>query len=96
MALERLAVDIRARVDRILPAGEMDRKPFRPHLTIARIKRPLSTAQRRLLPQVQFVPWDPVPINEIRLVASKLQPQGAQHSDLALLPLGAPQPDTDR
>lgn len=86
-ALEQLATDIRHQVDLALPAGEQDRKSFRAHLTIARIKRPLPAAQRRLLSQVRFVPWEPLPIAAIRLVASELRPEGVRHTDLAVIPL---------
>ena len=94
-ALEQLATDIRHQVDLVLPAGEQDRKSFRAHLTVARIKRPLPAAQRRLLSQIQLVPWEPVPIAAIRLVASELRPEGARHTDLAVVPLegGSQAPD---
>ncbi len=90
-AVEKLAEDVRKRVDEVLPHGEQDRKPFRPHLTVARIKRPLPSAQRRLLPQIRFVPWQPLTIRELKLVASELRPEGARHTDLAVFPLGGVQ-----
>jgi len=88
-ALEKLATGIRHRVDEVLPDGEQDRKPFRAHLTIARIKRPLPASQLRLLPQIQFVPWETLTIDKIQLVKSELRPEGARHTDLAVFPLGS-------
>ncbi len=86
-ALEELAADVRRRVDEVLPGGEQDRKPFQAHLTIARIKRPLPSAQRDLLAEIQFAPWEPLTIPEIRLVASELRPEGARHTDLGVFSL---------
>lgn len=87
-ALEELAAGIRFRVDTVLPDGDQDRKAFRAHLTIARIKRPLLRAQQQLLSQIQFAPWEPLTLDTVRLVKSELSPQGAQHTDLAVIPLG--------
>ena len=94
-ALEKLAEGVRRQVDVILPHGEQDRKPFRAHLTVARIKRPLPATQRRRLPQIRFVPWQPLVIQELRLVASELRPEGARHTDLAVFPLGGLQTPGD-
>jgi 2'-5' RNA ligase len=88
-ALEKLAAGVRQRVDEALPEGEQDRKPFRAHLTIARIKRPLPASQLKLIPQIQFVPWETLMIDAIHLVKSELRPGGARHTDLAVFPLGS-------
>jgi len=86
--LERLAAGIRRRVDEVAPDGPQDRKAFRAHLTVARIKRPLPASQRRLISKIQLLPWQPFTLEDFRLVESKLRPQGALHADLAVFPLG--------
>lgn len=85
--LEALAAGVRQRVEETWPEGPQDRKPFRAHLTFARIKQPLSRGQRDLIAQIQFAPWQPFTVDTVRLVSSELQPTGAHHTDLARLPL---------
>jgi 2'-5' RNA ligase len=87
-ALERLAAGVRRRVDAVLPAGEQDRrKPFRAHLTVARIKRPLKASQTRMLGEIALAPWEPLPVRDFRLVESELRPDGPRYTDLAVFPL---------
>ena len=87
-ALERLAAGIRDRIDAVLPDGEQDRrKPFRAHLTVARIKRPLATSQRRMLSEVALAPWEPLAMRDFRLVRSELLPGGPRYTDLSVFPL---------
>jgi 2'-5' RNA ligase len=85
--LNALAAAVRERVDEVLPDGEQDRKPFRPHLTIARIKRPLPRHQLQLLSGIRFAPWEPLVLKQVHLIASVLHPAGARHTDLAAFPL---------
>jgi 2'-5' RNA ligase len=80
--LEALAAGARRRVEAVWPDGPQDRKPFRAHLTFARVKRPLTRAQRSLLAQIEFAPWQPFTVDALRLVRSELRPEGARHSDL--------------
>jgi RNA 2',3'-cyclic 3'-phosphodiesterase len=87
--LHALAAGVRARVESTWPAGPQDRKAFKPHLTLARIKSPLSRDQREILGRIDLGAWPAQPIVAVRLVASELQPQGARHVDQAVLPLGA-------
>ncbi len=87
--LEALTADIRRCVDEVWPDGPQDRKAFRAHLTVARIKKPLPASQRGLLSQIQFAPWNAVPILDFRLVKSELRPQGPKYTDLAVFPLAA-------
>jgi 2'-5' RNA ligase len=86
--LHALAAGVRARVGSTWPAGPQDRKAFQPHLTLARIKGPLSWDQREILGRIDLGAWPAQPIGAVRLVASELQPQGARHVDQAVLPLG--------
>jgi RNA 2',3'-cyclic 3'-phosphodiesterase len=90
--LHALAAGVRARVESTWPAGPQDRKAFKPHLTLARVKAPLSRDQREILGQIDLGAWPAQPIDAVRLVASELRPQGARHVDQAVLPLGAAGP----
>jgi len=85
--LEALADGVCQRVAATWPEGPQDRKGFRAHLTFARIKRPLPRAQRGLVAQIQFAPWQPFTVEVLRLVSSELRPDGARHVDIARLPL---------
>lgn len=86
--LHALAAGVRARVESAWPAGPQDRKAFKPHLTLARIKDPLSRDQREILGRIDLGAWPAQPVTTVRLVASELRPQGARHVDQAVLPLG--------
>jgi RNA 2',3'-cyclic 3'-phosphodiesterase len=86
--LHALAAGVRARVESSWPAGPQDRKAFKPHLTLARIKAPLSRDQREILGRIDLGAWPAQPIGAVRLVASELQARGARHVDQAVLPLG--------
>jgi len=82
--LEELAAGLRRCVDDVWPDGPQDRKPFRAHLTFARIKRPLPATQRRLVSEIAFAPWQPFTVADVRLVRSVLEPSGPVYSDLAV------------
>ncbi len=86
--LHALAAGVRARVESSWPAGPQDRKAFKPHLTLARIKDPLSRDQREILGRIDLGAWPAQPIDAVRLVTSELGPRGARHVDQAVLPLG--------
>jgi len=88
--LERLAAAVRAATDPLLPPGQRDDKPFRSHLTLARIKRPLSPAEQRELAGMRLGEWEPLPIAEVRLVRSVLGPAGPTYTDLCAVPLTGP------
>ena len=65
-------------------------RDFRPHLTLGRVRETATSQSRRIGETLQtvtvpdFGEW---PVNEIRLMRSKLSPKGAQHSVLASIPL---------
>lgn len=70
---------------------DFDRRPFHPHLTLARCKSPWPAALRERLaappiapPQLEFE------VASIELMASELAPGGSRYSVLASLALGAP------
>lgn len=66
-----------------------DPKPFRPHLTIARIKAPWRPADLATLRDA-FGGWraPEARIDTIVLYASRLSPQGAEHSQVHTVALG--------
>lgn len=69
-----------------------DSKPFRPHLTLARLPVPLRGGQAQTLrATLHTVPVSHLPdwnVNELSLMRSVLTPQGPSYSALAHAPLG--------
>ncbi len=88
--LERLASAVRAATDPLLPPAQRDDKPFRAHLTLARIKRPLTPAELRDLAGMRLGEWEPLPIAEVRLVRSVLGRAGPTYTELRAVPLTGP------
>lgn len=86
-ALQRLAGAVRGAVDAVWPDGPQDRKPFRPHLTLARLRQPLAGAPLQRLRRLDLGAWEPFPVTEALLLSSDLQPAGARHRPQASLPL---------
>lgn len=93
-ALERLAAAVQVATDPLLPPDQRDSKPFRAHLTLARIKRPLAPSEARELAAVDAGAWEPLPVGEVRLVRSVLGPAGPAYSEILAVPLAgaAPRP----
>lgn len=91
-ALERLAASVRTAVDPLLPPGACDDKPLRAHLTLARVKRPLTPAQARELAALDAGAWDPLTVGEVRLMRSVPGRAGPVYTSLvaASLPGGGP------
>lgn len=86
-ALPTLAAAVRGAVDRTWPDGPQDRKEFRPHLTLARIKHPLPPNLAQDLVSLDPGPLPAFPVNEALLMASELHPTGARYTVQARLPL---------
>ena len=86
-ALEELAAAVRLATDPLLPPEQRDTKPFRAHLTLARVKRPLSAAEARALAAMDAGAWDPLPVADIRLVRSVLGSGGPVYTELMSVPL---------
>ena len=66
-------------------------RPFRPHLTLARVARPLGAPERRRL-QDWSTAWRDIdlgelPVNEVRLMRSQLGGGPPRYSTLATFPL---------
>ncbi len=86
--LDPLAGLARAVEEAVVDLGfSRERRPFRPHLTLARARRD----RRPLLPgrPDPFVPeFGPVPVEEVVLYRSHLAPDGARYEALARAPVG--------
>ena len=70
---------------------ELDRRPFRPHLTLGRVRRSLPQPQRDIVraalkdnTNTDALQWS---VEEIHLIHSTLTPQGAVYRPLGTLPL---------
>jgi 2'-5' RNA ligase len=85
--LSELAAGVRRCIEGVAPGGPQDRKPFRPHLTLARLRRPLPGSQRNLLGRIQLGSFAPLAIAAFHLVRSELRPEGARYSEVATFPL---------
>jgi len=86
--LRALAADVREAVNREWPEGPQDNRAFRPHLTLARVKRPLLGPESILLKALDLGAWETVPVSSVHLVESELLPRGPRYTDRAILPLG--------
>ena len=68
-----------------------DRRPFRPHLTLGRVRRTLPTPQRALIQAASHDETNAAPtswtIREIHLIHSTLTPKGAIYRSLGAIPL---------
>jgi 2'-5' RNA ligase len=86
-ALERLAESVRAAVDPLLPTGERDDQPLRAHLTLARVKQPLTPAQAREIAVIDPGAWDPLTVGEVRLMLSEPGRAGPVYTSLLVAAL---------
>lgn len=84
---DQLAQRIRTTVDTCWPEGPQDKKPFRAHLTLARVRQRLGQRDVNLLQEVKLGEFSPFQTQAFKLVASELRPQGAQHTELGEYPL---------
>ena len=87
-ALARLAAAAEAQARAI--GLEPEERPFRPHVTLARLRRPWPPAAverfRAAVADARLPGWD---AREVVLYASRLGPGGAQHTPLARFELAA-------
>ncbi|MCA9096456.1 MAG: hypothetical protein KDA68_23415, partial [Planctomycetaceae bacterium] len=60
---------------------------FHPHLTLARVKGPLSPSLRKLWLANQQTDFGPITIDSLTLFQSQLTPQSATYINLASIPL---------
>jgi len=83
----QLAAGIRAAVAGCWPDGPQDNRPFRSHLTLARIRRPLGPDELKVLSAVTLETLPAMAVDGFSLMASTLGPKGASHAELAFFPL---------
>jgi 2'-5' RNA ligase len=75
---------------------ERERRPFRPHITIGRIRSPGAAGDlTRLLAELER-PEETVDVRDVRVVKSTLKPSGAVHEVLEALPLRGEHTPVDR
>ncbi|WP_272700946.1 RNA 2',3'-cyclic phosphodiesterase [Desulfovibrio sp. Fe33] len=65
-----------------------EKKPFRPHLTLGRVRKPGPGDWKTLLDHAAATNWPAFPVNEFILWQSVLDPAGAIHTPLVRYPLG--------
>ena len=73
---------------------EIDRRPFSPHLTLARVKSPLTPDEQqrlqRLLTEQQLTPSSPPHfVNALAVMKSELSRSGAHYTAMKEVPFGA-------
>jgi 2'-5' RNA ligase len=78
-----LAAGVRAVVDATWGQGPQDYRPFRCHLTLARIRERLPQADIKLLQEMKLDVLPPVLVEGFSLVASELRKQGPRYTTLA-------------
>lgn len=83
--LAALAMQVEAAVEAAGYAPE--RKPFHPHITLARLNHPERARVVAFLAQHQDFEAGPFTVSDFRLYASTLHPTGAVYAPLATFPL---------
>ncbi len=86
--LRELAATVRRAVNSVWPDGPQDHKAFRPHVTVARIKRPLVEAEQADLRSLDLAGFESFEVESVALMASELRPEGARHTVVESLRLG--------
>jgi 2'-5' RNA ligase len=74
-----------AKIDAALePLGfARERRPFSPHLTVARIRRAEDDPWREIMDDLAEIPWPTLTIDRFELLQSELSPKGPAYSPLA-------------
>ncbi|MGD9547688.1 MAG: RNA 2',3'-cyclic phosphodiesterase [Candidatus Krumholzibacteriia bacterium] len=79
----RLAGAVRETVRSVWPDGPQDTRPFRGHLTLARVKQKLERQDVKLLQEFKIGSLPQWPVGGFSLMASRLSQAGAEHRELA-------------
>src|SRR5436853_3266902 len=82
--LKTLAADIDGAMEKCGIARE--KRDFSPHLTLARLERPLPEALRKAIAENARREFGPLRTGEFHLVQSKLKPSGAEYTTLKTFP----------
>ncbi len=91
LRLEALARDVNRAL--AVVGFQPETRPFRPHLTLGRVRNDVPTRQRAEIEvavgktKIPVCEWRTA---EISLIRSRLQPDGARHDIVATFPLSAP------
>jgi 2'-5' RNA ligase len=85
--LAQLAGRIRAVVNATWAEGPQDNRPFRGHLTLARVRGRWQDGDANMLQEIDLSHLPSVRIDGFRLVASTLRPEGPEYRELAFYPL---------
>lgn len=85
--LAQLAADVRRAVDASWREGPQDHKPFRPHLTLARVKRPPAAGELAALRSLELGTFPGFEVATVELMASELRREGARYSVMETLRL---------
>ena len=83
--------ELQTRIERAIRAlgFRSDRKPFHPHVTLARLKNTPETRVGHWLDQFRFFESEPFMVREFTLFRSVLHPGGARHTVEEVFPLDA-------
>ncbi len=93
LRLEKLVRDVNAAL--AVVGFEAERRPFRPHLTLGRVRDEIPTRQRAEIEVAvgkMAVPPATWRTNQVSLMRSRLTPTGAQYEVIATFPLRVTQP----
>jgi 2'-5' RNA ligase len=79
------AASLAAAVENVLePLGyKRERRPFSPHLTVARVKRAEADPWQEIMEDLAQIPWPELTIDRFELLQSVLGPKGPAYSPLA-------------
>jgi 2'-5' RNA ligase len=77
-----LAGHLRDIVARTWPEGPQDTRPYRSHLTLARIRKPLDRKEVKILDDIDLSGLPEFSVEGFSLVGSELRPEGSRYRDL--------------
>lgn len=91
LAAHPLLTQLAAQVQEALLLCDLpvEERPFSPHLTLARLKFPVSREVGAFLDQSLPAPLPALPVEDFILFESRLMPHGAEHLPLTNFPLTA-------
>ena len=85
--LADLADQVRQATGAVWPEGPQDTRPFRPHLTLARVTARLEAWQHKALQSIDLDDLPPLVVDRFQLMSSQLEPGGARHAEMAAFAL---------
>lgn len=76
---DRLAELVHQKVDEVWPDGPQNRKTFKAHLTLARVRKPLSVNEAAKVRAAMIQGVSDIHVQGFNLYESLLKPEGAEH-----------------